>query len=223
MRGGLFGALALLVALAMPQAQAQQSGGQRPQAGVSAQGAGGSAANRGGAAGVSNPDPGGGSAERAGPLGGPTGTTARRPGYLGGRVTESSGGGSTVVVVPAPLPSDHACHDVNPSAMSPVARMSGQNVERIDGARKTVRPARRVSRGQSTRFLLASFQEELAKPAPDFELAGTYLGMASGEPVTPEVALRVSEILCVPLSKEQAANISLVAEGQRMRLEASGQ
>jgi hypothetical protein len=211
----------LLVALAMPQAQAQQSGGSRPQAGATALGAGGSAANRGGAAGVANPDPGGGAAEPAGPLGGPAGTTTRRPGYLGGRATEGGGGG-TVVVVPPPRATEFSCHDVNPSAMSPVGRMSGENVERIDGARKTVHPARGAGRGQSARFLLASFQEELAKPAPDFELAGTYLGMASGQPVTAEVALRVSEILCVPLDKAQAANVSAVAEGQRLRLEASG-
>jgi len=215
-------AASVAAALVLPQAAAQQSGPGRSQPAASSQGAVGTSANRGGAAGVSNPEPGGGPAEAAGPRGGPEATTARRSGYLGGRVTES-GGGSTVAGVPATSPTDLSCHDVNPSAMSPIARMSGPNVERLDGARKAVHPARGGVRGRSARYLLASFQEELAKPAPDLELAGTYLGMASGLSVTPEVAMRVSEILCVPLGKEQAANVSMVAEGQRLRLQASEQ
>ena len=60
----------------------------------------------------------------------------------------------------------------------------------------------------------------MAKPRPDMDLAATYLGIAASEQVTPDVVLRAAELLCVPVSRDQAASLSFIAEGQRLRLQA---
>jgi hypothetical protein len=80
-----------------------------------------------------------------------------------------------------------------------------------------------VARASSDRFLLASVQEELAKSSPDLELAATYLGIAAGERVTPEVVRRVTEMLCVPQGQDRSLAISTIAEGQRIRAARPGQ
>ena len=177
-----------------------------------------------------NPSPGGSRPEAGEPgySAGPTGTTTQRSGYLGGRDTTTEGGGdagtsttSTVnTVVPRGLGSEVNCHDFSPSDMTPTARLSGQNMARIEDVRALIGEgeASRAAGPRPSRYLLANFQEELAKPHPDLAAAGTYLGIASQDPVTPQLVLRASRLLCVPMNESEAASISSVAEQQRLRL-----
>jgi hypothetical protein len=223
-----FAAMAAFAWLALAPALAQQSGqGRAPVAGGAQGTVGGGASggvNVGGAGGVSNPSPGGSSPDAGGPRerDGPNETATQRSGYLGGRTTESDGGGGgTVVPVPVPatrIGSGVNCHEANPSGMTPTARLSSGNVVRIDSAQAALHGAGSAVSGDSGRYLMASLQEELAKAAPDLSLAGTYVGMTARQPVTPEMVLSVSEVLCVPLNRAQAASISAVAEDQRRQL-----
>jgi hypothetical protein len=210
-------------------ALAQQSGGAKAPAGGGAQGTVGGgatgASNRGGAGGVSNPAPGGGSPDAGGGQNslGPNGTTNQRSGYLGGRTTEPSDGGtgtitSVTTVLPGPGGRFEAdCRDANPGALSPVDRVSGRNADRLSMAEQHMGQVANAARAPSHRLLLASVQEELSKQAPDLELAATYLGIAAGEPVTAETVRRVTELLCVPQSQDRSLAIATIAEGQRLR------
>ena len=222
-------AIAFLGGLAIADAQAQFGSGRgsAPSGGNAQGNVGGGAsgaANPGGAGGVPNPAPGGFAPDAGSPgeSAGPAGATARRPGYLGGRTTATGG-----VVTPmsadaagaGAVPSDAYCTGVNPSGMSPSARLSEPNVERIDQAADA---AGAMAGARSNRYLMANLQEELAKPAPDLELAGAYLGIAAGAPVTPEVVQRVTGLLCVPLGGEHARSVSAAAESQRGRAAARG-
>ncbi|HVC11419.1 MAG TPA: hypothetical protein VNE59_07270 [Burkholderiales bacterium] len=229
-------AIAALGLLAPHTAPAQQSGGTRsPTGNGAAQGTVGGgatgAANRGGASGAMNPSPGGSPAEAGGPAGsqGPSGTVTRRPGYLGGRSTgtddgdsDSSGGTSTTTTINMTTPrgpgSEVNCHDVSPAGMSATERLSGANMERIEDVRALVGGRSGQARVRPSRYLLANFQEELAKPRPDLTAAATYLGIAAQEPVTAELVLRASQLLCVPVSNAEAASISTAAESQRLKL-----
>lgn len=213
-------------ALVLGQALAQQSGG-RAQAGNAVQGsasAGGvtSAANRGGAGGISNPEPGGGQPGAGDPRNsaGPAGTSTSRSGYLGGREAEQPGGDTSVTVLVPGGAIEPSCHDANPGGLTPTARLSGPNIGRINQARALVGAVGRAPNTRSSRYLLASLQEELSKRQPDLELAATYLGMAATEAVTPELAMRASQILCVPVTSAQAASMSTIAESQRLRMQA---
>lgn len=228
------GACAALLVLTPMAASAQQSGGARAPISnggshTMVEGGTAGASNRAGAGGLMNPSPGGSRSEAGEPgsSAGPTGTTTQRSGYLGGRETTTEGGADTGtsttntvnVVVPRGSGSEVNCHDFSPSDLTPTARLSGQNMVRIENVRALIGEgvASRAS-PRPSRYLLANFQEELAKTHPDLAAAGTYLGIASQESVTPQVVLRVSRILCVPMNESEAASISSVAEQQRLRL-----
>lgn len=111
------------------------------------------------------------------------------------------------------------CEDIRGSLRNPRHRMTGVNGERIERAGTMVHPdiddAREV---QMLRLLIASFQEEMQKRQPDSLLAGTYLGVAADIPVTEEMVMQLSESLCVPAQRSQAASIAGVAETQRQKL-----
>jgi len=212
-----------------PNAGAQgkiNSGALGPSGGTVGGGASG-ASNRGGAAGISNPSPGGSSSALGGATqnNGPRSTETARPGYLGGRTTEEP------VTPPSPLPTQPPgttttllqnvtqfgkCPTVGTS--SPQARMSGNNMGRIDAVAQylTQQPAAQSS--STARYLLADMQEELEKSRPDLTLAATYLGLASAVPVTPALVSEVSESLCSPVSQGVAETIAPAAEAQRQRL-----
>ena len=96
--------------------------------------------------------------------------------------------------------------------------MSGNNSGRINAVARYL-SQRQTAQGSSTvRYLLADMQEELEKPKPDLTLAATYLGIASGVPVTPTLVAEVSESLCSPVSQSMAEAIAPVAETQRKRI-----
>ena len=211
-------ALVVLGALALP-AQAQYGAGRSPGGGNAGDVGGGAsgAANRGGAGGVANPEPGGFRPDGGEPResAGPNSQTGRRAGYLGGRTPADDGSGGTGSTVQMPAgASDAYCHDVSPAGMTPSARLSAPNVERLDLAGSAMGAAPGES---ARRYLLANLQDELSRPAPDLQLAAAYVGIAASGPVTPEMVQRVSELLCVPLQGDQARRLSAIAEAQRLR------
>lgn len=172
------------------------------------------AANRGGAGGVGNPSPGGAPAAIGGPQqsSGPQGSEASRSGYLGGRET-------TPVTPPPPLPPGTT---ITALVVSRFGECSAQSRDADMGRVETV--AQYLSHPQggrspsTARYLVADLREELAKPRPDLTLAGTYLGIASGMPVTPALVADVSKSLCATVSESAAQTIARIAETQRRRL-----
>jgi hypothetical protein len=212
-----------------PNAGAQgkiNSGALGPSGGSVGGGASG-ASNRGGAAGVSNPSPGASSSTLGGTTqnNGPRSTETARPGYLGGRTTEEP------VTPPSPAPTQPPgttttllqnvtqfgkCPTVG--ASSAQARMSGNNLGRIDAVAQYLTQQPAAQRSSTVRYLLADMQEELEKPHPDLTLAATYLGIASGQPITPALVSEVSASLCSPVSPGTADAIAPTAEAQRKRL-----
>jgi len=198
-------------------AQGKSSNAQGPSSGTLGGGASG-ASNRGGASGISNPNPGGSPASLGGPTqsNGPQATEASRSGYIGARTT-------TPVTPPQPpgtmtlsVAQFGKCPTVGIS--NPQARMSGNNMGRIDIVAQYLNQGQESQSGSTARFLLADMQEELEKSKPDLMLAGTYLGIASGMPVTSALVAEVSESLCSPVSRGVAEAIAPVAEAQRKRL-----
>lgn len=179
---------------------------------------GGTAANRGGAGGVSNPDPGGpaGSFGEPGASTGPAGQANTRPGYLGGRT-------ATTPVEPVEVRvltrQDLGQCDMTSNRLVPAEqRMAGPNLARIDYGAGVVAPDLRGRDPGAVRSMLAGYQEELAKIRPDPALAGTYLGIAAVDEVTAGKVYEVSEALCVPVTVDLAEAIATVAEAQRQKL-----
>lgn len=227
-----------IAAATLPDAGAQgrASTATGPSNGTLGGGANG-ASNRGGAGGVSNPSPGAGagSAINGGGASGrtPQATESSRQGYLGGRTTpvvtpppETPPSTSTTVPV-APLTvlsvSQFGKCAHSATLASPQARLSGNNLARIDALADGLMPGTRQG-AQTARYLLADMQAELEKPDPDPLLAGTYLGMISVRPVTADLVSVVSESLCAPpLPPSRARAIAAIAEAQRLkRLSQSG-
>lgn len=180
------------------------------------------ASNRGGAAGVSNPSPGGSPSSLGGPAqsSGPQSTETSRSGYLGGRATEP-------VTPPPPTPQPPGTLTLTVAQFgkcptlsggnSPQARMSGNNNGRINAVAHYLTQGQARQTNATTHYLLADMQEELEKPQPDVTLAATYLGIAAGVPVTPALVSEVSESLCSPVSRSMAEAIAPIAETQRQR------
>jgi len=115
-------------------------------------------------------------------------------------------------------PRKMVCEDIQRSLRNPGHRMTGVNGERIERAGTMVHPDIEAREVQMLRLLIASFQEEMQKRQPDSLLAGTYLGVAADIPVTEEMVMQLSESLCVPVQRGQAASIAGVAETQRQKL-----
>jgi len=62
---------------------------------------------------------------------------------------------------------------------------------------------------------LAYYQAAAAQTKPDLLLAGTYLGLVTERPMTESVVERVNRVLCLSLTRSQAANVARISEGQR--------
>jgi hypothetical protein len=227
-------ALCSMMALLAPAAGAQvkNSSGLGPSASTLGGGASG-ASNRGGAGGVSNPSPGGSSASLGGPgqSSGPQATEGSRTGYAGGRSVDPTTPPPELPSVdpttPPPEPPSVVptlasvtqfgkCPTVGLSA--PQARMSDNNMGRIDTVARYLGQGREPQAISTTRYLLADMQEELEKPSPDLMLTASYMGIASAVPVTPELVYEVGHSLCATVSRDAAKEIAVVAEEQRKRL-----
>jgi len=129
------------------------------------------AASRGGAGGVSNPSPGGSPAVAGEPRSssGPQTTATSRPGYLGGRSTDLG----TVVVNPTvTLPPGTTitgittaqfgkCPTPGTSALSAQARISGDNLGRVETVSKYVTRGAKQDGNTTATYLLVDLQEEL--------------------------------------------------------------
>lgn len=204
-----------------PEVGAQGKNGSAlgPSAGTVGGGASG-ASNRGGAAGISNPSPGGSPSSFGGPTqsSGPQSTETSRPGYLGGRTTEP-------VTPPPPTPqppgtltltvAQFGKCPMQSGGSGPQARLRGNNHGRINAVAQYLTQSQATN--ATTHYLLADMQEELEKPRPDVTLAATYLGIAANVPVTPALVSEVSESLCSPVSRSMAEVIAPIAETQRQR------
>lgn len=176
-----------------------------------------STANHGNAVSGSNQKPGGypGSSDANAFSNGPRGTSSSRQGYLGGRNTEALPSPITVTTLVAIQ--FRNCPDDGVPPTPSQARLSGENNERIYIVAQYLAQGLDES-SSSPHVLLANFQEELEKPIPDLTLAGTYLGITSEVPVTPNLVSEVSASLCVPVTSTMAESIASVAEAQRWRL-----
>ena len=145
-----------------------------------------------------------------------------RAGYLHGRAVPepgtnpddgASGGSATDAATSSFQNTSDSCRDFVPATQGLSARMERRNVARFRRAESMMEKGAR--QGGDADYLIASYQEELAKPEPDLLLAGTYLGLVSNEPMTASTIERLSQALCVPVSHEQALGIARAAEGQR--------
>ncbi|MCP5373473.1 MAG: hypothetical protein H6907_17225 [Hyphomicrobiales bacterium] len=96
-------------------------------------------------------------------------------------------------------------------------RMAGRNLGRLDAVRATIAPGHSPA-WKSPLYLLANYQEELEKVDPDLRLAGTYLGLVTARPLSPEAVDEVNALLCVPCDRAGAAAIARFAEQQRQAL-----
>ena len=165
-------------------------------------------------------------------------------GYWGGRhVPEGPGGGGTDPgtvpgTEPGSIPSTEppesggatsygygsegviagSCEDIQATTLLPEARLSGQNLQRINivGAylASTI-TEEQIRKSGSPRINLANYQEELLKARPDYDAAGIYLGLVATKKVTPDVVDKINAALCVETDQSQSAIIAKVAEEQR--------
>jgi hypothetical protein len=98
------------------------------------------------------------------------------------------------------------------------ARMNGKNLKRLNIAGSYLAPAvteEKIQKSGSPRRNIANYQEELEKAAPDLTVAGIYLGLVAGIPVTPVVVKKVNTVLCVNTDEKQTGVIAEIAEIQR--------
>lgn len=140
-----------------------------------------------------------------------------RAGYIGGRVmsaepieNSTAGTPTSTTVVVGTSNSTENCRNFVP------VRMEGLNLARFRQAEELLEHGKQLPQNRDMNYLLANYQEELAKPSPDLSLAGTYVGLVATEPVTASDIENISNILCVPVSHEQAVDISTAAESQRL-------
>ena len=124
-----------------------------------------------------------------------------------GAGTGGSGGSGTAFHVIG----EQRCEDM--SGINASNRLEGKNLERFRSALSLLAPG--ASLNGSSALLLANFQTELARQAPDPVLAGTYLGMVAKVPVTTGLISKVSSGLCVIPPGENKSRIADVAEEQR--------
>ena len=129
-------------------------------------------------------------------------------------------GGGPSINVRNVLDSSPRCEGV--AAKMPATEQFGSaNLRRLNGARSVIDPALAESGKLVSPYLMANLQEELVKPKPDPQLAGTYLGLVAKTPVTPEKVKQVGFQLCVVIADAQAEQISSAAEQQRRSILAS--
>ncbi len=100
------------------------------------------------------------------------------------------------------------CDGFEVARLSPDARMSGANRERLKAAERLVAPGLAETRSISGLSLLGGYQEEMERPRPDVATAATYLATVSAIVITPEVVGQVNGLLCVTTTARRAAEIA---------------
>jgi hypothetical protein len=106
--------------------------------------------------------------------------------------------------------------------MSPAARMTGRNRERLEAAQRVVAPGLGRTRAVSGLSLLGGYQEEMQRARPDVTTAATYLAAASGVPVTADLVAQVNGLLCVTTTARRATDVAaMAAVTQREMIEGS--
>lgn len=122
------------------------------------------------------------------------------------------GGGASKA---ASLSGSFRCSDVGEN-LAQAARFSKSNMERGHEVQSVLQSdATSPDDEYREHALLASFQEEMLKPAPDPTVAGTYLGLIAHTEVTPALIKDVCFHMCVPSSdastlEELASNAEVV-------------
>ena len=149
-------------------------------------------------------------------------TSNERAGYLGGRTTNtdpgdgSSGGADASAESMSIALQRSSCNGVVSSRMTDSSRMEAPNLARFRQAESLLGNASRADEGAD--YLLANYQEELAKPNPDISLVGTYVGLVAEKPVTVSAIEEISSALCVPVDRDLATSIARAAENQRIHV-----
>ena len=112
------------------------------------------------------------------------------------------------------LASPARCDDVGAN-MPTRAFYSTANLSRLDAALVELDPdAIKAGRGLDP-TMMANVQEELVDGRADPALIGSYLGMMSRKPVTPETVKRLAFRLCAPINDNTANQIAQMAEEVR--------
>jgi hypothetical protein len=112
------------------------------------------------------------------------------------------------------------CDDVAGRRMKSGERISGRNLARLKEINRFLWPGYEPAVGPSPIFILASFQEEIEKTAPDPVIAGTYLGLVSTRPIQPRTILEIASFLCASVTEQAAVSIAITAESQRQQVSA---
>ncbi|VVE34019.1 hypothetical protein PCE31106_03792 [Pandoraea cepalis] len=129
-------------------------------------------------------------------------------------------GGGPAVNVRNSLDSSPRCQGVS-LGMTAAQQFSGSNLLRLNTARGEVDPALAASGKIAAPYLMGNLQNELIKPAPNPELAGTLLGLVAKAPVTAGAVMKIGFLLCARMNDTQADQIAQIAEQQRMALAAT--
>jgi hypothetical protein len=111
------------------------------------------------------------------------------------------------------------CVDYRRGQLSGEARLDGFNLRRLEAAEAELAPMFSPGRSKDGLRLVADYQEELGRPAPDRTVAATYLALLSGRPVTMELVRRTNALLCVSVHRAFAE--ALVSEAELLRREMS--
>ena len=163
---------------------------------------------------------------------GPGSTSSERAGYLHGRTLlepepppddgssddgTPDGGTAGGTTVPQQVNNLNGCNDFVTTDTTLSARLDSSNLARFRRAESLMKKG--GERAGEADYLMASYQEELNKPKPDLLLAGTYLGLVAGAPMTAATIQHISRVLCVPISHDQALGIARAAEGQRRSMQ----
>ena len=131
-------------------------------------------------------------------------------------------GGGPSINVRNVLDSEPRCEGVA-QKMPAAEQLGSANLRRLNAARGIADPGYASSGKMAAPFLMANLQEELVKPEPDAQLAGTYLGLVAKAPVTPEMVKQVGFQLCARIGDAQAEQIASAAEQQRHAILASAE
>jgi len=107
------------------------------------------------------------------------------------------------------------CADFKSGRMTANERIGGANLERLNAAQHYMAPGFDPLGLRSALYLLANYQQELEKGAPDALLAGTYLGLVSTQPVTPKLIDNVNLMLCITAAPKVVDSIAATADEQR--------
>jgi len=120
------------------------------------------------------------------------------------------------------LDSESRCEGVA-QKMPASEQLGGRNLRRLNVARGIVDPELAASGRIVSPYLMANLQEELVKRAPDWQLAGTYLGLVAKAPVTADKVKQVGYELCVRVTDDHAQRIAAAAEQQRKAIVAAAE